>query len=208
MRSWPSSISSADAFRWLVEHQFVGADLGEIRREHLRRHVLDPRRRPVSDCGPCRSPRRGRPRGNRRCGRPPAPRDIRAPGILPGRRAARQPQQLQRHHHAARRFFVQRLQGRQRELRAVALRAPRRCPPCGRSRTSASIIGSFAATGPAALAGRKAVDQLADIGRGHARANLGQRLAQLRPFGRRHHGVGKCAWIASGPFMVWPVRPK
>src|SRR5205807_10299874 len=31
---------------WSAKSEFVGADLGEIRRDHCRRHVLDQRRRP------------------------------------------------------------------------------------------------------------------------------------------------------------------
>src|SRR6202008_2100384 len=39
------SISSAESRLFVVrEYQFVRADLGEIRREHCRRHVLDPGR--------------------------------------------------------------------------------------------------------------------------------------------------------------------
>src|SRR5882757_1968861 len=102
------SISLRRAFLFrLIEHEFVGADLGEIRRYHRRRHILDPRRRPfwvtvlVDD------------------GRAHAFAKIVAgehfqrgailvyQAFLKRGRCPRQPQQFQGHHHAARRLLVQ-----------------------------------------------------------------------------------------------------
>src|SRR5258708_31778057 len=107
----------------LTEHQFVGADLGEVWRNHRRCHVLDFRWRPfriavlVDDSRP------------HALAKIVASEHFQGGTILPHQaflqrgRVTRQPQQLQRHHHAARRFLRQRLQGRLRQLRTVALEA-------------------------------------------------------------------------------------
>src|SRR5512139_3328127 len=115
------SLSSAFSVSLSVEFQFVSADLGEIRRNHSWRDVLDPRRRPfriavlVDD------------RGADALAEIVAAEDFERgavfshQAILQRPCLTRQPQQLERHHHASRRFLAQRLQGRLRELGAVVL---------------------------------------------------------------------------------------
>src|SRR5439155_18299492 len=90
----------------LREFQFVRDDLGKIRRDHLRRDVLDARRRPfwlavLVDHG-----------GAHALAKVVAGEHLQRRAIFPHqaflqrRRGAREPQQLERHHHAARRFLA------------------------------------------------------------------------------------------------------
>ncbi len=97
---------------------------------------------------------------------------------------------FERHHHAARRFFTQRLQCGLRQFRAVA---PKRGDDVLHPvmREPAVDPGLHRSDRACALAGRKTVDQRLDPGGRRAGTNLGQCLAQRRQFCRRHHGVGE-----------------
>ena len=208
MRYLPSRILRLDFFCFdQVKFQLVGADLGEIRRDHCRRHVFNSRRRPfwiavLVDHG-----------GAHALAEIVAGEDFQRGAIFPHQaflqraRGARQPQQFQRHHHAARRLFVQRLQRRLRKFRAIALQR--------RDDVFHAIVGEqrvdlrlHRRDRPGRLAGRKAVDQLPDVGRRRAGRDLRQRLAQGRQFADGTTASANLAWIASGPFMVCPVNPK
>ena len=69
----------------LVEHEFVGADRGEVGATICGRHIFECAAATISASGPCRSRRRARLRENRRWRTLRALRDIPAPGILPAR---------------------------------------------------------------------------------------------------------------------------
>src|SRR5438874_13497187 len=101
MRSWPSALTPLQSL--LVELQFVGANLGEVRRKPFRRDILDARRRPgriavLVDHGRAYA-----------LAKIVAAEDLQRgtifahEALLQARRGSRQPQKFERHHHAARR---------------------------------------------------------------------------------------------------------
>ena len=143
-------IPSAQPFLFcLVEHQFVGADLREIRRDHFRRHVLDPRRRPARiavlvDHG--RAHALAKIVAARIL---PARRDIPAPGILPARTIAAPAAAV------SARPPCRAATSRSTSSASLApapsrpARGPRRYPAIRSWANQRSICGCSAATGPA-----------------------------------------------------------
>src|ERR1043166_6555133 len=91
----------------LIEHELVLAEARKIRRQHFRRDVLDFTRRPFR-IAVLVDHRRAYALAKIIAGEHFERRAIFPhEALLQRRRLPRQPQQFQRHHHAARRFFVQ-----------------------------------------------------------------------------------------------------
>src|ERR1700722_5992642 len=164
------------AFIFVLEYQFVGTDLPEIRRQHFRCHVLNSWRRPS---GIAILVDHGRADAFAKI---IAAEDFQRGAIFPHQTflkrggVARQPQQFQRHDHAAGRFLVQRLERRLRELRIVALeRAENILHPV--MRKPAVDRDLFGCDRPRAFAARKARDDVVDLSRGRARPQRRQRRA-------------------------------
>src|SRR5712691_1792748 len=163
MLAMSSSLRSACLF-YFVEYQFVGADFGEVRRDHLGCDILDPRRRPA---GIAILVDQSRPHAFAKI---VAGKYFQRGAIFPHQalfergRCPPQPQQFQGHHHAARRLFIQCLQCRLRQLRTI--------PVQGCDDISHPVVGEPGVDArlkrrdrSRCLAGRETIDRRFHVGR-------------------------------------------
>ena len=172
MRCLPCPVSSASCVSLIYGNFSSSAPISaKIRRDHLRRHILDARRRPfwiavLVDHG-------GAHAFAEIVGREHLQRGAIFPhqAFFQRGSGSRQPQQLQRHHHAARRFFAERLQRRQRQFRTVSLQGGDDVlhPVMREPRIDLRLHRGDRAGG---LAGRKTIDQGFDFGRIRAGTEL------------------------------------
>ncbi len=213
MRCWPSqtSLRCRDVFYFdLIEHQFVGADFRKVRRHASPASHPRSAAATIGDCGPCRSRPRARPRENRRWRTLAAPRDIPAPGIAPARTIAAP---------AAAASASPPCRAAISRSRSSASR----CASSEPSRCSAATMSSIRswANQPSIVAAasrrpgprsrrsqnhRSAAFISPELRAGRAPWSGPRARPASLPDGTT--ASANRAWIASGPFMVWPVKPK